>query len=885
MRSTTNPSPNHITPLFWQHGEDPEILREEIARMHESGILSFVVEPRPHPDFLGPTWWRDVDVILDEAKKRHMMVWFFDDSHYPSGYAAGLIKKHRPWQTKRYLTHRRIDTKGPLKGFYFNIGAWLSDDEPLLGVVGAKRTDGKDMIDSKTLIRLDHMIDQGRLYWDVPEGDWRIFIFYKTPYGGEAHTADYLNPIDQEAVKSYLEFVHEAFYERYKEDFGNTIQGFFVDEPRFGNIASYQASLGAKFMEFPSYGSNSPSGNQEMVLPYADDLFSIMSATYGSDIVTTLPLLWYDDNRLAAHVRYLYMNTVSTLFGERFIGQLSAWCRDHNVRLMGHIVEDSGAHARLGYGSGHFFKNVKHMDIPGYDIVFQAWPGLTSGRHTSPFGYLDMTFFHWGIGKMASSASHIYSKGTSTTLVELFGAYGWQAGLKLMKWLTDHVVVRGANLLVPHAFSPKADDPDCPPHFYSRNDNPQWRYFNLWSSYAQRLCDLLTDGVHIAPVAVLYHAEAEWAGQYMPFETVTKHLMTHQIDCDIVPMDALLDPHLTTLQDHRFIINRESYKALVIPYSEKLPKALLDSLITMSHHNIPVIFIDGWPSAVTESPMSSSLVEDIREKNMMVPLNQLANMLDDAKIPDVHLSDPSDDLRVYRYQKQTHEHLLFTNESTDQWIRTTVRLTADGYPVFYDCYRDRYELVSYRADEGIITFDLELAPYGSLFLILSETLEHRAHHQRLRMKDAVRFEPSQMTPWRVSLSDKSNPSLFTYLKTTSDLVNLATLEQVPEFSGTIRYETTMTITKPVSNRVLLDLGELYEISDLVINGINAGVLITPPYQYDVTDLIKDGANTLVIDVTNTLAKARGNNLYDRAMAQEPSGLIGPVKWLLLSDQD
>ena len=47
-------APSYLTPLLWLHGEEETLLREEVAQMHENGIGSFVVESRPHPDFLGP---------------------------------------------------------------------------------------------------------------------------------------------------------------------------------------------------------------------------------------------------------------------------------------------------------------------------------------------------------------------------------------------------------------------------------------------------------------------------------------------------------------------------------------------------------------------------------------------------------------------------------------------------------------------------------------------------------------------------------------------------------------------------------------------------------------------------------------------------------------
>ena len=38
---------NSLCPLFWQHHEEEIVLRQEIARMDEAGVGSFIVESRP----------------------------------------------------------------------------------------------------------------------------------------------------------------------------------------------------------------------------------------------------------------------------------------------------------------------------------------------------------------------------------------------------------------------------------------------------------------------------------------------------------------------------------------------------------------------------------------------------------------------------------------------------------------------------------------------------------------------------------------------------------------------------------------------------------------------------------------------------------------------
>ena len=103
MLFQTNPENIHVlNPLFWHRGDCHAAIEEEMRRMKEVGINDFVVEPRPHPDYLGPRWWQDLDFILEQAEKLNMIVWLFDDGDYPSGVANGELAEKYPQHTKRY---------------------------------------------------------------------------------------------------------------------------------------------------------------------------------------------------------------------------------------------------------------------------------------------------------------------------------------------------------------------------------------------------------------------------------------------------------------------------------------------------------------------------------------------------------------------------------------------------------------------------------------------------------------------------------------------------------------------------------------------------------------------------------------------------------------
>ena len=72
----------YIFPFLWMHGEDEQTIQQYVRAIHESNLESFCVESRPHPDFAGPLWWRDMEIVLQEAQKMSMKVWILDDTFF-----------------------------------------------------------------------------------------------------------------------------------------------------------------------------------------------------------------------------------------------------------------------------------------------------------------------------------------------------------------------------------------------------------------------------------------------------------------------------------------------------------------------------------------------------------------------------------------------------------------------------------------------------------------------------------------------------------------------------------------------------------------------------------------------------------------------------------
>ena len=102
---------------------------------------------------------------------------------------------------------------------------------------------GKVMYTSNT-IDLTPLIDGDVVYWDIPEGLWRIFII-TAHYGlGDERRDKYINPLTSQGTRILIDTVYEAHYKHYAREFGKTIKGFFSDEPQCGGGYGYNAKIG-----------------------------------------------------------------------------------------------------------------------------------------------------------------------------------------------------------------------------------------------------------------------------------------------------------------------------------------------------------------------------------------------------------------------------------------------------------------------------------------------------------------------------------------------------------------------------------------------------------------------------------------------------------------
>lgn len=822
---------SYLLPFFWMKGEGREAVRRELDAVEACGVKEICLESRPHPDFCGPGWWESLDFIFEEVKRRGMRVWILDDRKFPTGYANGGFER-RPELAKWYLKERHVDVLGPCRENAVLAEPFLGQDGKLLAVVACPKPDGETAgVSGEGMIDLTAQYRNGFVTFSLPPGPYRLFVFFVSQkHGGREH---YMNLIDRRSVRVLLDEVYEKHWQHYAPLFGRELAGFFSDEPELGNAPGYPFRLTL--------------GTPEISLPWSGELGGLLREAWGDDFAENLPALWCGCGERTAAVRSRYMDCVTRLVHECFSGQVGDWCRAHGAEYIGHVLEDDNSHARLGCGTGHYFREMLGQDMAGVDVVhYEIVPGFTRPVHQWVAGDRDGEFFHFGLAKLAGSAAHLDPKKQGRALCELFGNYGWAETVPFMKWLADHMLVRGINRFTPHAFSMTYPDPDCPPHFFAQGNNPQYPAFAQLMRYMNRACHLLSGGTHEAEAAVLYHAEAEWAGgEAMLFQKPVRELMEHMMDCDVIPADSFAQARA---EHGSLAAGTERYPCLILPACAHLPCAAAEWIVRNRAAGVPVYAVEPVPQLDTDG---RRLPEEFFRAVRPVPLGKLAQTVRSGIRPGLSAEPESPDLRSLRVRQQGGLACMFFNENPRERMETVIHVQGG----FVNAVRaDLWEDSAVRVPIADGAFRLVLEPGESAFFWLG-TAQDAAEGPALplRLPAGRELRPLE-NGWKLSRRAagsetwESLPAL-----APGQYPDLCGPEGDPHFSGVFRYEGTVVLPEGKGRR-LLRVPAAGDTVRVIWNGADLGFLPQQPGEKDVTAAARPGENTVAIEVANTLVR-------------------------------
>ena len=838
---------SHILPFLWMKGEENETIGKELDKIEECGIREVCLESRPHPDFCGPKWWENLDFICKEAEKRGFRLWILDDNKFPTGHANGGFEKH-PEQAKLYLGERHMDIMGPCRGGAVLVENFIPSDGRLLGILAVPKPDGQTLaVSGNGILNLTDTMENGFVYFDLPEGPYRLFILFTTQTGGGRE--HYMNLIDSSSVKVLLDEVYEKHYARYSNYFGNVIAGFFSDEPELGNVKGYPF--------------DNMLGQKDIRLPWSDELEGKLTGIWNDNFLTNLPALWYDSGEKTVKVRTEYMDTVTDLIHTCFSGQIGNWCQAHGVEYIGHIIEDDNAHARMGCSIGHYFREMEGQHMAGVDVVHhQIVPGFTQPVHQWIAGDRDGEFFHFGLAKLGSSAAHIQKNKKDRALCEIFGNYGWAEGNSFMKWLTNHMLVRGINEFTPHAFSMKYPDPDCPPHFYAGGNNPGFECFTWLMRYMNRAAHFLSGGTHLADAAILYHGESEWCGEAMYFQKPGRALMEKQLDYDVIPADIFAE---ATVENGVLKILDKTYASLILPCVQYLDERVVQFIETNRANGLKVYIIDKIPEKTTKgADLSEAFSECVEVATLDTLAAKVAAKSEKHKLRKLAVTDNGQatisanlqDLRLTVNQTEDGLCAMLFNESVSRKADFTILIQdekLDGL-TFYDPWFNRtknFDLKSHPTQFEGYAYQIQgsLESGEGCFLCL-EPVEHIREEGRSLEVDfpCLDQQTTLSIPWKVTLEDGKTLQL----KAERELPNMNGRGYFPAYTGSYLYTGSFNWKKNPGEHYDMKFPEAADCLKIKLNGKDLGYLAGFPAKLEVTDALQDGENHLEIKADTTL---------------------------------
>jgi hypothetical protein len=713
----------------------------------------------------------------------------------------------------------------------------------------------------------------GRLSWDAPEGCYLIMRFVSTGTGirvsshspgGGGLVIDYLN---RDAMKMY--------YDR-------TVRPVLGDLKKAG-------ARNPKYLFEDSWELNA--------VNWTEGFEQHFKKAHGYDMTPYLPVIAgrvIENRDVSNRFLYDFRRTTGDLIWEnhyKYVKELA-----HNDGL-GYHPESGGPHpAPLDA-----LKNEGINDIP----MGEFW--LRSNTHrVTP----DRRFYV----KQPASAAHIYGK--RFVAAEGLTSIGphWEEDFAYMKPTLDRAYCEGLNHLVICTFSHSPKEAGKPgiEFFAGTHFNPNvtwWRQAPAFLAWSNRVSFMLSQGLFVGDICYYY-------GDNVPNQVPMKHVSDDAgegYDYDVCNTEVILD-RMSVRNGKIVLPDGMSYHALALPKHNAISPEAAKKIASMKKAGATVIDLHAGENT-----------RDALLKKGVIPDFIYESRKPDALIDYIHRTADSAEIYyvVNRNEQPEYLHVSFRVEgrTPELWHPETGR--TNEYPV-------------YRTAAGRTALPLFLEPFGSVFVVFRKP--QSTHYESISLNGKKLFpELSQDTfdtqpfvfqkdgkplplltgAWTLTSSDGKTQTFDAGIETlpvTSGwevsfdtawggpekvrfdklvLWNEHPDEGIRYYSGTAEYATTFRLTAEQrrNKRICLDLGELYNLAEVHINGQPAGVWWQPPFSHDITDLLKDGENTLQIQVVNLWP----NRLIgDRFLPEEkqftktnikkftrehplrPSGLAGPV---------
>lgn len=774
--------------------------------------------------------------------------WPYGGPYIPAELGAGELK----FYSREVRGPARVSGRVP--------GEWTKPGR-LLAVQAAEVS--AEGIDLNTVVELTAQVaPDGALDWTIPPGRWLLMTFVsgytgmkvkRAAPGGEGLVLDHFN---REALTLHLRHNGEV------------------------QKSALAGALAIGLDSWEVYNSN-----------WTGKLPEEFERRRGYSPMRYLPAIFLPAGPAGACFRHDFRRTVSDLAIENFFTPLAEWAHGSGLKLR---AQAHGTPADIieAYGTADFPEG-------------------------ETYGPGDRRAINIRDRKLAASAAHLFGRGQISC-----ESFTWlrfpmfRVTLEQMKAAADAIYLDGINQVNYHGV-PLSPDWAEPPGFsfyastFVGRGNPWWQYVRHLSDYLRRGNFLLQQGEPVVDVAVYTPVEDVWANAYGPWSDLAggieqrmnengsaamlESLRNAGYDFDFVNARRLASARIAK---GTLAVGPMRYRAVILPSVEAIEPDVLDRLSEFCRAGGIVIASGRVPSrspalrdAAAQTARVAALAREMFRsgqalyvppdpaRDLSPPLHPVVRALSALWQPDVSL-DKLDTEIGFVHRRAGARGIYFLANVGPRAKRVQARFrhgNAGALVLQPETGVSAPPLWSRTtADHTDVTAELE--PWGSLFVILDPASKPAPPPAAAEVRVSIPVPG----PWTLRRAGIAPAAL-------ARLVDWTELPGYGDFAGTAVYSTQFRIAASrlrAGARVVLDLGEVEDVGEVVLNGLDVGVAWKHPYLLDVTHAVKPGANQLEVRVTNRLINRMVahepqlpppyRRVRDYVLKPEPAGLRGPV---------
>jgi len=640
-----------------------------------------------------------------------------------------------------------------------------------------------------------------------------------------------------------------------------------------------------------------------------------------------------------------FRETVDRLICKQFYGEMASMGRWHGLKT---YSEQSSGDVIPGDPLRHY----KYVDIPMTEYWFQGYDDFGN------FTIRGCDDFFKPI-KNAVSAYRLYGKEKVAAESHTQFGVQWDEHPFMVKTRTDDLFARGINSVVFHTYAhnPMFDMPGHPMNesigFPFNRYQTWWPYMSAWNDYHARSQFLLRTGVAVADVLAYVGDDLiriddlerlDRLAQSYDFDWINRELL-QQVK---VEKGSLIIPTGTRYQmlylepAHGLYPSTLELIADLIEQGMTLVGCPTTQLSTLNpqenaQHEMDALIKKIWGAKAGETGFKQQGRRVLGSGKVLWGMSLKEALAGNRVLPAVETL--GSDIPLAWQQRLVDGRDLFYLANTVPYARHLVvnLRSSQSDPMILQALDGSIArpVAVKRLPDGRTQLALDFAAAESLFVVfnsgppdlkvpasinsqLSKLLQPKACNKTVSVHTPMAM-PLEWTrrpngsyvkwgdqtvflkgPWKVTLKSPFEDERPNTLEL-SKLQNLAQSEdvRVKYHSGTVTYALSFKCEEDwlkKADEVILDLGNVYNIADVSINGKQLAYgLWAPPFRIDVRDALRAEDNSLTVKVTNAwynrlLADARlkpeerrtWSTVYPSGKPR-PAGLLGPVRLLVGTD--